>query len=44
VTKLLFFYYNFSLGKDNQKISMWQYTFTWGLPSFKRPRKYLSLF
>jgi len=42
--KLVFFYYNFSLGKDNKKISMSQYTLAWGLPSIKRPRKYLSLF
>ena len=40
----MFFYYNFSLGKDNKKISMSQYTLTWGLSSIKRPRKYLSLF
>jgi len=42
--KLLLFYYNFSLGIDNKKISMSQYTLAWELPSNKRPRKYLSLF
>ena len=38
------FYYNFFLGKDNKKISMSRYTLAWGLPSIKRPRKYLTLF
>jgi len=42
--KLVFFNYNFSLGKDNKKISMSQYTLAWGLPSITRPRKCLSLF
>jgi len=44
VKKLMLFYYNFSLAKDNKQISMSQYTLAWGLPSVERPRKCLSLF
>ena len=29
-TQKKFFYYNFSLEKDNKKISMSQYTLAWG--------------
>jgi len=42
VTKKKFFYYNFSLGKDNQTISMSQYTLTCGLPFIKTPKNTLA--
>jgi len=42
--KIVFSNYNFSLGKDNQEISMLQYTLTWGLPSIKKTRQYFNLF